>query len=112
MAKGPKTILDQIQLLKSRNMAFRKEVEAPHFLLHITILDYTPSNYQWRKVFPILSAIIYMNNCISPGHHIKSELFELFERFPQVPLYKMGFPKNWKQQPIWQNEDDSKITSI
>lgn len=68
------------------------------------ILSYIPDNYQRRKVFPILSAILYLNNFISPGHHIKTELLSLFEEFRQVPLYKMGFPKGWEKQPIWKNE--------
>lgn len=68
------------------------------------ILSYIPDNYQRRKVFPILSAILYLNNFISPGHHIKTELLSLFKEFRQVPLYKMGFPKGWEKQPIWKNE--------
>lgn len=36
------------------------------------ILDYVPNNYERRKIFPILSAILYLNNFISPGHHIKT----------------------------------------
>ncbi|MCK9450105.1 MAG: Abi family protein [Bacteroidales bacterium] len=65
------------------------------------ILDYVPDNHQRRKVFPILSAILYLNNFISPGHHIKQEILALFDEFNQVPLYKMGFPKGWEKQPIW-----------
>lgn len=66
------------------------------------ILDYIPDNHQRRKIYPILSAILYMNNMISPGNHIKQELISLFNRFRNIPLSKMGFPGNWKQQPIWQ----------
>ncbi len=65
------------------------------------ILNYIPNNYQRRKVFPILSAILYLCNFISPGHHIKQEILALFEKFSHVPLYKMGFPKEWEVQPIW-----------
>lgn len=65
------------------------------------ILNYKPDNFQRRKIFPILSAILYLNNNISPGHHLKSNLFDLFEDFHQIPLYKMGFPKGWEQQPVW-----------
>lgn len=68
------------------------------------ILNYVPDNYQRRKIFPILSAILYLSNQISPGHHIKTELLALFIEFKQVPLYKMGFPKGWENQPIWENE--------
>lgn len=71
MAKRPKTLQEQIDLLKSRNMAFKDE-----------------SNF-------------YLNNFISPGHHIKEEFLILFEEFKQVPLYKMGFPKEWENNPVW-----------
>lgn len=64
------------------------------------LLNYIPNNHQRRKVFPILSAIIYMNNFISPGHHIKEELLNLFSEF-EIPLNKMGFPEEWEKQDIW-----------
>lgn len=65
------------------------------------ILNYVPNNYQRRKIFPILSAILYLNNFISPGHHLKQDILTLFDEFNQVPLYKMGFPKGWENQPVW-----------
>ena len=65
------------------------------------ILNYIPDNYQRRKIFPILAAIIYMNNEVSPGNQIKQELFDLFNQFPKTQLYKMGFPANWQNEPIW-----------
>lgn len=66
------------------------------------LLTYIPNNVQRRKVFPILSAILYLNNEVSPGHHVKSELLQLFQNFPNTPLAKMGFPANWQNEPIWQ----------
>jgi abortive infection bacteriophage resistance protein len=65
------------------------------------ILKYIPNNHQRRKIFPILSAIIYLNNKISPGHQIKQELINLFVLFPNTKLSKMGFPANWQNEPIW-----------
>lgn len=65
------------------------------------ILSYIPNNHQRRKIFPILSAIIYLNDEISPGHQIKQELFSLFAKFPNVQLSKMGFPANWQNEPLW-----------
>lgn len=65
------------------------------------ILSYVPDNYQRRKIFPLLTAIIYMNDQISPGHHIREELFHLFNEFQNVKLSKMGFPKNWQNEPLW-----------
>lgn len=65
------------------------------------LLSYIPNAHQRRKIFPLLSAILYVNNNISPGHHLRVELFDLFQEYPKVPLYKMGFPGDWEQQPVW-----------
>jgi len=65
------------------------------------LLTHVPDNTQRRKIFPILSAILYMNNEISPGHALKTELIALFSTFPDVKLSRMGFPINWKNEPIW-----------
>lgn len=67
----------------------------------IQILSYVPDNYQRRKIFPLLSAILYMNNLISPGNHLKQELITLFNQFPNTQLSKMGFPANWQNEPVW-----------
>lgn len=65
------------------------------------ILTYIPNNVQRRKFFPLLSAILYMNNEISTGNHIIQELLQLFSAFPNVQLSKIGFPVNWQNEPIW-----------
>jgi abortive infection bacteriophage resistance protein len=65
------------------------------------LLNYIPDNRQRRKIFPLISAILYMNNEISPGNSIKQELIELFDKFPQIHLSRMGFPNNWQNEPLW-----------
>ncbi len=66
------------------------------------LLNYIPDNRQRRKIFPLLSAIIYMNNEISPGNSIKQELIDLFKKYPNIHLSRMGFPNNWQKEPLWQ----------
>jgi abortive infection bacteriophage resistance protein len=56
---------------------------------------------QSKKPFLIISSMIYLCNQVTPGHHIKSKLLELFETNPTVPIYKLGFLNNWDQEPIW-----------
>lgn len=68
------------------------------------LLNYIPNQYDRRKIFPILSAIIYLCNHTCLEHDIKPELLELFATSSDIPLYKMGFPRNWQHQPIWKNE--------
>lgn len=65
------------------------------------LLNYVPDNRQRRKIFPLLSALIYMNNEISPGNSIKHELIELFKKYPNIHLSRMGFPNNWQNEPLW-----------
>lgn len=65
------------------------------------LLSYFPDEERRKKIFPILSAIIYMNDIISPGNNLKQELFGLVNQFPNTPLYKMGFPPKWKEEPIF-----------
>lgn len=67
----------------------------------ISILTYVPDNWQRRKFFPLLSAIIYMNDYTCTDNNIKNELIQLFNSYPQVPLGKIGFPANWQNEPIW-----------
>lgn len=66
------------------------------------LLSYIPNEYQRRKLFPLLSAMLYMNNIISPGHHLKEQLLQLIDEFPNTPLRSMGFPKGWQEEKIWQ----------
>ncbi len=65
------------------------------------LLSYYPNEERRKKIFPILSAIFYMNERISPGNSLKEELFTLIEKHPNTELYKMGFPPKWREEPIW-----------
>ncbi len=67
------------------------------------LLSYYPNEERRKKIFPIFSAIVYMNDLISPGNNLKQEFFGLVEQFPNIPLYKMGFPPKWREEPIFKN---------
>lgn len=65
------------------------------------LLDYIPDQNRRKKIFPILSGVLYLNDKISPNHSLKTELSDLICRFPKTPLYKMGFPPHWSNQPLF-----------
>lgn len=65
------------------------------------LLDFTPNQNHLKKIFALLAGMIYLNDKISPGHSLKKELVDLIQQFPNVPFYKMGFPPNWQDQPIF-----------
>lgn len=65
------------------------------------LLDFTPNQNHLKKIFPLLAGMIYLNDIISPGHSLKKELLDLIQQFPKIPVYKMGFPPYWQNQPIF-----------
>lgn len=56
---------------------------------------------QNKKPFLIISCMIYLCNFVTPGHHIKIKVLELFASNPTIPIYKLGFLNNWEKEPIW-----------
>ncbi len=56
---------------------------------------------QTKKPFLIISCMLYLCNQISPNHHIKNKLIELFNNNPSIPIYKLGFLNKWNKEPIW-----------
>jgi len=64
-------------------------------------ITYVPDENQRAKLFPLFSLILYTLENVSPNSSIKNKFYNLLEEYPNVPVHKMGFPANWKTQPIW-----------
>lgn len=56
---------------------------------------------QTKKPFLIISTMLYLCNTVTPNHHIKLKILDLFSNNPSIPIYKLGFLNNWDRQPIW-----------
>ncbi len=56
---------------------------------------------QKKKPFLIISSMVYLCNKVTPNHQIKNKILELITNNPNVPIYKIGFLNNWKNDPIW-----------
>jgi abortive infection bacteriophage resistance protein len=61
---------------------------------------------QSKKPFLIISCMIYLCNQISPGHEIKMKIFDLFNDYPTVPVYKIGFLNQWHTEPLWKEPSE------
>ena len=58
-----------------------------------------------NKLFAELSCIAYILDIISPGSSFKKNIKELLESDCRLlDLKDMGFPKNWKSLPVWQEK--------
>ena len=43
----------------------------------------------------------YLLDVVSPGHHYREKLSDLFIRYPNVDLNALGFPARWQDEPLW-----------
>ncbi|MCH7783927.1 MAG: Abi family protein [Bacteroidetes bacterium] len=61
-----------------------------------------------NKAYIYLSIIKYILDCINPKNSFKVNLLELFEKYPSIDYKRsMAFPENWKEQPLWNLENNS-----
>jgi abortive infection bacteriophage resistance protein len=58
-------------------------------------------NIRPYKVYNYISAINYILNIISPGHHFKANLVALMKDCPLAQEKEMGFPKHWENENYW-----------
>ena len=54
-----------------------------------------------NRVFYALSMIIYLLNTVNPKNTFKQKLENLFAKYPNVDRAAMGFPANWRSEPLW-----------
>ena len=54
-----------------------------------------------NRIFYNICIIKWFIDIISPENDMKSHLEELLSDFPNVDITAMGFPKNWKDEPLW-----------
>lgn len=53
------------------------------------------------KVYAVVCAIQYFLSIISPGCSFKNRLLALMINCPLAQEKEMGFPPNWKSEPLW-----------
>ena len=54
-----------------------------------------------NRIYYVLSMMIYFLNTVNPNHTFKQKLESLFQRYPNVDRAAMGFPANWRTEPLW-----------
>lgn len=53
------------------------------------------------KIYPQLCCIAYLLNAIDTQNTFSRDLKRLLRKYPSVDATAMGFPKGWKQEPLW-----------
>lgn len=56
---------------------------------------------QKSRAFGVISTLLYLCNAICPQNTIKKDILDLFENHPNIPIFKLGFTKDWRKSPLW-----------
>ena len=59
------------------------------------------ANVDANKVYAISCCIAYWLDSMGYGDDFKKTLKSLLAAYPQVDPSAMGFPNNWKSEPLW-----------
>ena len=54
------------------------------------------------KLYALLCTLLYLVQSITPNSQIKDRLLSLFKAYPHINVKKMGFPRGWENEPLWQ----------
>lgn len=54
-----------------------------------------------KKVYYVLSIIIYLLQTVNPGNTFATRLKALFLKYPSMDMAAMGFPPDWQSQILW-----------
>lgn len=54
-----------------------------------------------NKVASLCIVLSDLLSSIEKKEYLKEKLSDLFEKYPNIPISKMGFPRNWKESFIW-----------
>lgn len=65
---------------------------------------HTPETIVNDRAFAILTVLRYLLRTIAPQSQWPQRLQVLLNDYPDIPVEQMGFPSNWRQSPIWQEQ--------
>ena len=65
-------------------------------------MNYTKQLLPSDKLYPHLCYIAYWLNSITPSNTFTKDIKNLLEKYPVVDPAAMGFPRGWKNEPLWQ----------
>jgi abortive infection bacteriophage resistance protein len=59
------------------------------------------TQYQIDKPFSTISCMVYLCNFLNRPQEIKSQIVDLINAYPNVPVHKLGFLNQWRSEPLW-----------
>jgi abortive infection bacteriophage resistance protein len=65
---------------------------------------HVPVEVNNNRMFGILTILKYLISMIAPQSNWPDRFEQLLAEYPEIPLLSMGFPDNWRDCPIWNDE--------
>ena len=60
------------------------------------------TEHQRKRAFGVISCLLYLCNAIKPENTIKEDIENLFNLYPNVPVFMIGFTSGWNRNPLWE----------
>ena len=54
-----------------------------------------------NRLYAILCCMVYWLNAISSVNTLAKDFKDLLDAYPNVDVRAMGFPEDWKDEPLW-----------
>ena len=75
------------------------QIRLPHQLPHSWLTNF---DIPEGRLYPQLCCIAYWLRAIDPQSTFVADFKALLQKYPTVDAAAMGFPKGWRQEPLWQ----------
>jgi abortive infection bacteriophage resistance protein len=74
---------------------------APLYPRHTRYTWISTSGVSNRRMYYVLSMMIYLLNTVNPGHSFSQKIRDLFTKYANVDSRALGFPLSWDVEPLW-----------
>ena len=85
--------------LWNRELAIRPKIPEKRHLL----AWHQPVKVENARIFAVLTLCRFLLQEIAPQSEWQTRLVALLNKYPDIPLVSMGFPRRWEESPIWIN---------
>lgn len=79
----------------------RRYPQIPTMPQHLPSLWITATHFRPSKLYNQLCCLTYLEQSIIPNTDFKEKLIKLLDKYPMVNLRSMGFPQEWRSEPLW-----------
>lgn len=59
------------------------------------------SSVQENQPYFVISTMLYLCDAINVNNAMKAKIYNLFDEYNTIPIYKLGFFNHWESEPLW-----------